>query len=125
MTPKIILSLAGGMGFLSVALGAFGAHALKTRLTPDMLTIFETGVRYQMYHTLALLVTGFLALQMPQANFERSALCFLIGVLIFSGSLYLLVGTNTKTWGAVTPIGGLFLLAGWFLFVLSAWKSAA
>lgn len=125
MTPRLILSLAGLLGFLSVALGAFGAHALKTRLSAEMLTIFETGVRYQMYHVFALLITGLLAIQFPQAHFERSALCFVVGTLIFSGSLYVLVGTHTKAWGAVTPLGGLFLLVGWFLFALSAWKSAA
>lgn len=125
MTARIILSLAGMLGFLAVALGAFGAHALKTRLSADMLVIFETGVRYQMYHVFALLMSGLLSLHFPQAHFERSALCFLVGMIIFSGSLYLLVGTNTKAWGAVTPIGGVFLLIGWFLFALSSWKSAA
>lgn len=124
MTPRLILSLAGLIGFMSVALGAFGAHALKSRVTPEMLVIFETGVRYQMYHVFALIFTGLLARMLPHPYWHYSALSFLIGICIFSGSLYLLVGTGVKTWGAVTPIGGLFLLIGWALFAASAWKSA-
>lgn len=118
------MSLAGALGFLGVALGAFGAHALKARLSPEMLSIFETGVRYQMYHVFALILTGLLAQHMPSSYWSYSALCFLIGTCIFSGSLYILVGTGVKVWGAVTPVGGLFLLMAWGLFALSAWKSA-
>lgn len=124
MTPRLILSLAGLIGLLSVALGAFGAHALKSRLTPEMLIIFETGVRYQMYHVFALIFTGLLAIVLPHPYWQYSALCFMLGICIFSGSLYLLVGTGIKAWGAVTPIGGLFLLIAWGLFAASAWKSA-
>ncbi len=124
MTPRLILSLAGVFGFLGVALGAFGAHALKTRLSPDMLAIFETGVRYQMYHVFALILTGILAQLTPNTYWQYSALCFLVGICIFSGSLYLLVGSGIKAWGAVTPVGGLFLLVAWGLFTASAWKSA-
>lgn len=124
MTPRLILSLAGVFGFLGVALGAFGAHALKTRLSPDMLAIFETGVRYQMYHVFALILTGILAQQTPNTYWQYSALCFVIGICIFSGSLYLLAGSGIKAWGAVTPLGGLFLLVAWGLFTASAWKSA-
>ena len=124
MTPRIILSLAGVLGFLGVALGAFGAHALKARLSSEMLTIFETGVRYQMYHVFALILTGMLAQLMPGPYWQYSALCFLMGICVFSGSLYILVGTGVKTWGAVTPVGGLFLLIAWGLFTASALKSA-
>ncbi len=124
MSPRIILTLAGALGFLSVVLGAFGAHALKSRLSPEMLAIFETGVRYQMYHALAMLGTGILALQLPAGGWGKSAMCFFIGSVIFSGSLYILVASGVKIWGAVTPVGGVFMLIGWILFLLSAWKSA-
>ena len=98
--------------FLAVGLGAFGAHALKSRLTPDMLAIFETGVRYQVYHALALLLLA--ALRGP----NKSGWCFTAGIVLFSGSLYLLALTGVRKWGAVTPIGGLLFLAGWLIMLL-------
>jgi uncharacterized membrane protein YgdD (TMEM256/DUF423 family) len=94
------------LGFIAVAAGAFGAHGLKGVLTPERFETFEVAVRYQMYHALAILLAGLLGA--PQA-----AWCFLAGVLIFSGSLYLLVLTDQRWLGAITPIGGLLFLAGW------------
>ena len=113
MTASLMIVSGSAAGFLSVALGAFAAHAMKGRYSPEMMTIFETGVRYQMYHALALLAAGLLSRQDPLPVFHAAGLFFLAGVLIFSGSLYLLVITGIRTWGAVTPLGGLLLLAGW------------
>ena len=105
--------LGGVFGFLGVALGAFGAHALKGRLTPEDFAIFETGVRYQMYHALALLlVAGFLARGGSGAS-TLAGWGFTAGILVFSGSLYLLVLTGERWLGAVTPLGGLDFLVGW------------
>lgn len=102
------------LGFLGVALGAFGAHGLKSRLSPEMLAIFETGVRYQMYHVFALLiVAAAIAHAGPARLLTMSSWSFIAGILIFSGSLYALALTGTTMWGAVTPLGGLAFLIGW------------
>jgi uncharacterized membrane protein YgdD (TMEM256/DUF423 family) len=110
---------------LGVALGAFGAHALRSRLTPDMLAVFETGVRYQMYHALALLIVGtaMARVAMP-ASVMLAGWLFVVGTLLFSGSLYVLAVTGTRWWGAVTPIGGVAFLAGWLLLILAAARAA-
>ena len=114
MSPEFWIS-SGAVGmFLAVALGAFAAHGLKARLSPEMLTIWETGVRYHVYHALALLALG--ASRGP----DRAGWCFLGGIVIFSGSLYLLALTGERRLGAITPIGGLLFLAGWLLFALKA-----
>ncbi len=105
-------------GFLAVALGAFGAHALKARLTPEDLEIFETGVRYQMYHALALFAVAWAATRWPEANTTLAGWAFVVGILIFSGSLYLLVGTGARWLGAITPLGGVALLLGWATLAL-------
>jgi len=101
------------LGLTGVALGAFGAHALEGRLSAGDLEIFETGVRYQMYHALALLVVAWAATRWPGGGTAIAGWAFFAGVLIFSGSLYLLVLTNTRWLGAVTPIGGVSLIVGW------------
>ncbi len=120
MEKKIVLA-ACVLGFLAIIFGAFGAHALKKTLTPDQLTSFETGVKYQMYHALFLLFVG--ATQM--ITLKEKAIVFylvLLGVLLFSGSIYLLTtsaitGIKTKLIGPITPIGGLFLILSWgYLF---------
>lgn len=108
-------------GGLAVALGAFGAHALQSRLTPDRLAIFETAVRYQMYHALVLLAMG-LAERPGRTGGLRAAAAgwaFTVGIVLFSGSLYALVLTDVRRWGAVTPLGGLALLAGWVLLAIA------
>ena len=125
---KLFLLLGSLSGFLGVALGAFGAHALKARLSADMLTIFETGVRYQMYHAFALLAVGLLMAHFSQSaivkNFSTAGWLFLAGSVIFSGSLYILALSGVKTWGAITPLGGVCLLAGWLTLAWNIYKLA-
>ncbi|WP_332736357.1 DUF423 domain-containing protein [Flavihumibacter sp.] len=120
---RSILSTAALLGALAVILGAFGAHGLKSLVPPESVSTFETGVRYHMYHVFALLATGLLSIHYPVLPMKRAAQCFLVGMLLFSGSLYLLTllkATETvglSRIGLITPIGGLFLVAGWlFLF---------
>lgn len=103
--------------FIGVALGAFGAHSLRTRLSPDMLAIFEVGVRYQMYHALGLLAVAWAMVRWPEANLNAAGWAFIAGIVVFSGSLYLLTLTDTRWLGAITPIGGLAFLAGWAILV--------
>ena len=106
---------------LAVGLGAFGAHGLKERLSPEMLVIFEVGVRYQFYHGLALLGLCAGGEGLWQGNWaKRAAIAWLVGVLVFSGSLYLLALTGLRWLGAITPLGGVAFLVGWGLAVLSA-----
>ncbi len=114
----ILGSLSGG---LAVALGAFGAHALRARLTPDLLTTFETGVRYQMYHALALLAVAAAITRWSASNLPNVAgWLFVAGTVLFSGSLYLLCFTHKRWLGAVTPFGGLAFIAGWVCLALVA-----
>lgn len=107
-------------GFLAVSLGAFGAHALKSKLSTEMLSVFETGVRYQMYHALALLMVAWASAYFHSNWTNAAGWFFIFGVIIFSGSLYTLSLTGVRIWGAVTPIGGLLFLAGWFSLFLTA-----
>ena len=107
---------------LAVAAGAFGAHGLKERLTPDMLVIFETAARYQMYHGLALLAAAWGAGRWPGGASTAAGWLFLAGVLVFSGSLYALSLSGVRWLGAITPIGGVCFLAGWVALAIAAWK---
>jgi uncharacterized membrane protein YgdD (TMEM256/DUF423 family) len=117
------LLLAGAVfGFLAVALGAFGAHALRDRVGPEDLEIFETGVRYQMYHALALLGAAWVASRWPGGAVTAAGWLFGIGIVVFSGSLYALVLSGVRWLGAVTPLGGLSLLAGWVALAWAAWR---
>jgi len=100
-------------GFLAVALGAFGAHALRARLAPEALASFETGVRYQMYHALALIAVGLLAERNPRQALRLSGWSFVAGMLLFSGSLYALALSGVRSLGAITPFGGVAFLVGW------------
>ena len=116
--------LAAALGFLAVALGAFGAHALKERLPADMMAVFQTGVQYHFYHVLALgLVAGWAA-RAPSAALQAAGWCFVAGILIFSGSLYALALSGVRLLGAVTPLGGLAFLAGWASLAWAAWKGS-
>ncbi|HEY3934141.1 MAG TPA: DUF423 domain-containing protein [Gemmatimonadales bacterium] len=119
MTSRLAAMLGAGLGALGVVLGAFGAHALRARLEPRDLEIFETGVRYQMYHAFALLAAAWLiSRQAPSAT--TAAWAFVAGVIVFSGSLYLMVATGQRWLGAITPIGGLAFIAGWILLGIAA-----
>ena len=110
-------ALAAGLG---VAAGAFGAHALQNIVPPERLATFETGVRYQMYHALALLMLGWAATQHLGWQVLWAGYLFIAGIVIFSGSLYLLVLTDTRWLGAVTPLGGVAFIAGWLLLAWAA-----
>ncbi|MBV7488349.1 MULTISPECIES: DUF423 domain-containing protein [Pseudomonas] len=116
------LMLAAFFGFTGVGLGAFAAHGLKNRLTPEYLTIFHTGVTYQLVHTLALLGVALLATQIPGRLLTWAGASFAIGILLFSGSLYVLTLTGISKLGIVTPFGGLAFLAGWLCLGLAAWR---
>jgi uncharacterized membrane protein YgdD (TMEM256/DUF423 family) len=107
---------------IAVAAGAFGAHGLKSRLTPDMLAVFETGVRYQMAHALALLATAWAVTRWPGGAVRGAGWLFVAGTLLFSGSLYVLSLTGQRGWGAVTPVGGLLWLVAWGLLAYGAWR---
>ena len=110
----------GGLAFLSVAAGAFGAHALRARLSADALTVFETGVRYHMYHALALFAVAYAAQRWGTGMASVAGLLFLVGVALFSGSLYALSLTGVKNFGLITPFGGLAFLAGWVMLAAAA-----
>jgi uncharacterized membrane protein YgdD (TMEM256/DUF423 family) len=117
MMERTFFTLGAVFAGLAVAAGAFGAHALRDRLAPDMLAIFETGVRYQMYHALALLGVAWATVRWPESSAVLAGWCFVAGIVVFSGSLYVLALTGTRWLGAITPLGGLAFLAGWALLV--------
>ncbi len=107
---------------LGVALGAFGAHGLKNRVAPELLTVWQTAVQYHLVHALGLLLIGILAHLLPDSALVRQAgWALLLGVVLFSGSLYLMVLSGVRMLGAITPLGGLAFLAGWGLLALAAW----
>ncbi len=108
--------------FLAVAAGAFGAHALEDRLDADILGIFETAARYQMYHALALLATGLWLERRPNRSVVLAGWLFTAGILIFSGSLYLLSFTGIRWLGAITPVGGLCFLGAWAMLARAGWN---
>ena len=117
--------IAAVFGFLGVAAGAFGAHALRARLTPEDLAIFETAARYQMYHALALLAVALAAARWPAAGWARCAALFGAGIVLFSGSLYALALSGVRGLGAVTPLGGGCWLAAWLWLALIGWRTRA
>ena len=120
---KLVIILAGINGFLAVSLGAFAAHALRDRLSPELLNTFQTGVQYHMYHALALFGIGLMMINFPASTILRiSAYLMLAGLVFFSGSLYLLSITGIRWLGAITPIGGVFFLVAWALIVWFAAK---
>ncbi len=114
-------SVSGGV---AVAAGAFGAHGLKKRLPADLLEIFETAARYQMYHALALIAVAWAATRWPESGAVTTAgWGFVVGTVVFSGSLYALALSGVRWLGAITPIGGVALLVGWSALAIAAWKS--
>ena len=118
---RIFLGSGAVLGFLAVAAGAFGTHGLREKLSPEMMDIFEIAVRYQMYHALALLAVGWLADRSPSLLVHLAGWFLVAGTVVFSGSLYLLSLSSVGWWGAVTPLGGLALLAGWGCLSWAAW----
>jgi len=115
---QLWLGIGAAFGLLGVAAGAFGAHALRGRLGEDLMAIFRTAVEYQFYHVAALLTVGLLARQSEGVWLTAAGWSFAIGVLVFSGSLYILALSGVRTWGAVTPIGGLALMIGWLCLLV-------
>jgi uncharacterized membrane protein YgdD (TMEM256/DUF423 family) len=109
--------------FIAVATGAFGAHGLKGRLSPDMLSTFEVGVRYQMYHAFALFVVAWAQTRWPGTLVTTSGWLFIVGTLLFSGSLYVLSLTGVKWLGAITPFGGLAFLGGWLCLAYACFSA--
>ncbi len=121
---RLFLILGAANAALVVILGAFGAHGLKARLGTDMMAIYQTGVQYHMFHALGLLAVGLTLTQLPDSMLLKwSGWLMLAGIVIFSGSLYVLSTTGWKWLGAVTPLGGLSFIAAWVVFVVAAVKS--
>jgi uncharacterized membrane protein YgdD (TMEM256/DUF423 family) len=106
--------------FIGVGFGAFGAHGLRSRISPEMLVVFETGVRYQMYHAFAILITALALVRLDGPLIRAAGWCFAAGIVLFSGSLYTLALTGITVLGAITPIGGLAFLAGWACLIVAA-----
>ena len=122
---RVFFTLGCAFGLTGVALGAFGAHALKTRLTPELLATFEVGVRYQLIHALALLAVAWACTRWPGKRAHAAGWLFVVGTLLFSGSLYALSSSGLRGLGVVTPIGGVALLAGWACLLLAPWRRTA
>lgn len=117
---KTFLLIGSLAGFLAVALGAFGAHGLRGRLSPEMLAVFETGVRYHMYHALAIVLVSLILGRMDGWLIRTAGWAFTIGLVLFPGSLYLLALTGVTVLGAITPIGGVAFLIGWACLAVAA-----
>ena len=113
------------LGGLGVILGAFGAHGLKTRVEPALLEVFETGVRYQMYHALALLAVGLAGAQRTNSWLGAAGWLFVVGIAVFSGSLYLMTLTGARWLGAITPLGGVALILGWVALAIGVCKKGS
>lgn len=118
----IWIRLGSVLMFLAVSLGAFAAHALRDRLSPHLQVVFETGVRYHVYHALALFVVAWLSYAHPHPLLRAAGWSFTSGILLFSGSLYLLALTGASGWGAVTPFGGIAFLLGWGLVAIASFS---
>lgn len=123
MSSGRVLAVAGLLLALATVLGAFGAHALKAQLAPDRLQVYETAVRYHFFHALGLLGIGLTLRFVPAAPVRWAALLVLVGVVLFSGSLYALTFGAPRPLGIVTPFGGLALIAGWISYAIGLWRS--
>jgi uncharacterized membrane protein YgdD (TMEM256/DUF423 family) len=122
MDGRKVLAIGGALIALATILGAFGAHALKIQLSQDRLQVYETAVRYHFFHALGLLAIGVLLRSIDSELLRWSAVLVIVGIVLFSGSLYLLTFGAPRILGVVTPLGGLALIAGWILFALAAWR---
>jgi uncharacterized membrane protein YgdD (TMEM256/DUF423 family) len=119
---RTFLSLGALSAALAVAAGAFGAHALKARLAPDLLAVFDTGARYHLFHALGLLAVAWAASRFPGALVAWAGWLLVAGTVLFSGSLYALALTGVRALGAVTPLGGVAFIAGWLCLAWAAWR---
>lgn len=123
MSVRFALMLGALAMGMAVALGAFGAHALKARLSPEMAAVWQTGVQYHAWHALALLAVGILLAQDPsRGGLVVAGWLFAAGIVLFSGSLYVLALTGVRGFGAITPLGGVAWLAGWAVFAWAVWR---
>jgi uncharacterized membrane protein YgdD (TMEM256/DUF423 family) len=123
MDARLALTLAGICMFVAVAAGAFGAHALRGQLDPQMIAVWQTAVQYQAWHALALLGVGILLLHGPgKRGLAVAGWLFVAGIVLFAGSLYAVALTGVRGWGAVTPIGGVAFLAGWAVLAWAVWR---
>ena len=122
MTPRVFVGLGAIIAAVGVAAGAFGAHALADSVTPERIDVFETAARYHQVHALAIIAVGLIAANWPSSRVNAAGYLFLAGVVLFSGSLYVLVLTDTAWLGAVTPLGGVALIAGWCFLAWGAWQ---
>ncbi len=121
---KLFLVLGSVNAMLAVMLGAFGAHGLKKMLTPDLLAVFVTGVQYHFYHALGLLAVGLIAIHLPGSiQLKLSGWLMVAGIIVFSGSLYLLALTGIRWLGAITPIGGVCFILAWAMLALAVYKA--
>lgn len=121
---KTFLVIAALSGLLAVIIGAFGAHGLKSKISEEMLAVYNTGVQYHFYHLLVLLVTGLLLLKWPEAQaFKIAGWLFIAGMLVFSGSLYILAITGIRWLGAITPLGGLAFIGGWLALAIGFYQN--
>lgn len=118
------LTGAGVAGMTAVALGAFGAHAVKSRVSPEMLKIFETGAHYHLAHAVALLGVAWVADRSPSAVATTAGFAFAVGIVLFSGSLYTMVLTGARWLGAVTPLGGVAFLVGWLCLIVAGLRTS-
>ncbi|HEX2056614.1 MAG TPA: DUF423 domain-containing protein [Nitrospiraceae bacterium] len=121
-TALSLMVIGSALAFLSVAAGAFGAHALKSLLDPNRLAVYETAAKYQMYHALALIVVGWQMHQTPDVGLMRAGWLFCLGVVLFSGSLYVVAMLGLHWAGAITPLGGLAFLGGWATLAWTGWR---
>jgi uncharacterized membrane protein YgdD (TMEM256/DUF423 family) len=117
---RLFFILGALSGAISVATGAFGAHGLRARVTPDMLAVWETASRYQMYHAFGLIVTSWMASRWPSGAANAAGWLFVAGTVIFSGSLYVMTLTGIRALGAITPIGGVAFIAAWIVLAWAA-----
>jgi len=122
MKNRNILLAGAAFMALAVLFGAFGAHALKTSLSAEMLAVYKTGVEYQFYHALGLLLIGLIGFKIDSKWLRWSGILLVAGIILFSGSLYVLSISGIKTLGAITPIGGLSFVAGWICLIFAIWK---
>lgn len=121
---RTFVMLAALAGFSAVALGAFAAHGLKSKLPPNLFEIFEVGARYHMYHALALLGVAWAATRWPSGPVTAAGWFFVVGIVLFSGSLYAMAWTGIRVLGAITPLGGVCFLAGWALLGWASWHAS-